>query len=94
MVMRASEGCPLGHKLVYRSMSGEMGLYLRAEFWFASTGVGLCGGRHDDSGAIFSSLGNGETTAVPNGAKFSSVRGSGVSVTVGLDVRTDTIVRF
>ena len=73
-------------------MSGEMGLYLRAEFWFARTGVGSCGDRHDGSGAILSSLGNGETTAVPNGAKFSGVRGSGVIVTVALDERTGTIV--
>lgn len=69
-----------------------MGLYLRAEFWFARTGVGLCGGRDDGWGAIFSSLGNGETTAVPNCAKFAGVRGSGVSVTVGLVERIGAMV--
>lgn len=71
-----------------------MGLYLRAEFWFARTGVGLCGSRDDGLGAIFSSLGNGETTAVPNCAKFAGVRGSGVSVTVGLVERIGAMVGY
>lgn len=69
-----------------------MGLYLRAEFWFARIGVGSCGGRDDGWGAIFNSLRNGETTAVPNCAKFAGVRGSGVSLTVGLLERIGAMV--
>jgi hypothetical protein len=64
-----------------------MGLYFSAEFWFARTGVGLYGGREDGWGATVSSRGRGETTAVPNCAKLAGVRGSGVSVIVGLVVR-------
>jgi hypothetical protein len=71
-----------------------MGLYFSAEFWFARTGVGLYGGREDGWGATLSSRGRGETTAVPNWAKFIGVRGSGVSVIVGLVVRIGAMVGF
>lgn len=43
---------------------------------------------------MFSSLGNGETTTVPNCAKFSGVRGSGVRVAVGLVERIGAMVGF
>lgn len=71
-----------------------MGLYLRAEFWLASTGVGMCGGSEDACGGILISRGRGEVMAVPNGAKLTRVRGSGVMVTVGLEVRMGAIVGY
>lgn len=43
---------------------------------------------------MFNSLGNGDTTAVPNCAKFSGVSGTGVSVTVGLVERIGAMVSF
>jgi hypothetical protein len=73
-------------------MSGEMGLYFRAEFWFARTGVGLYGGRLEGWGATLRSRGMGEQMAVPNGAKFSGFRGSGMSVDDGLEVRMGAMV--
>ena len=42
-----------------------MGLYFRAEFWFARIGAGLCGGREEREGAEDRSRGRGEVMAVP-----------------------------
>lgn len=64
-----------------------MGLYFRAEFWFARTGVGLCAGREDGLGAVDMSLGRGELITVPNGEKLVGVKGSGERWRLGLVVR-------
>jgi len=69
-----------------------MGLYFRAEFWFARTGFGLDGGRFESWGAILRSRGMGEQMTVPNCAKFSGVRGSGANVIDGLEARMGAMV--
>lgn len=64
-----------------------MGLYFSAEPWFANMGAGLYAGRCDGCGGTLMSRGRGGQIAVPKGAKFSGVRGSGVRVKDGAAVR-------
>lgn len=76
--MRGSAALPLG-QAVYSLRSGETGLYLSAEDWFARTGAGSYGGREESgTGTEERSRGKGHEMAVPKGAKDSGVRGSGV----------------
>ena len=70
-----------------------MGLYFKAEFWFARIGVGSWGGRLESWGTTLRSRGSGEQIAVPNGAKLLGVRGSAMIVNVELEIRTGVIMR-
>jgi hypothetical protein len=87
MLMRAADGRPLGARPGYSFSSGEMGLYFRAEPWFATTGAGSLDGSEESGGATERSRGRGQLIAVPKGAKLSFVRGSGTTRRVGCEVR-------
>lgn len=65
-----------------------MGLYFRAEFWFARIGAGLYGGREERDGTVDRSRGRGDVIAAPYGEKFSGVRGSGDRRRRGFVVKT------
>jgi len=63
-------------------------------FGLPGLALGLYGGRFEGWGATLRSRGMGEQIAVPNGAKLIGVRGSGVSLRVGLEVRIGAMMAY